>query len=167
MRLSYCLFCACRGRPRSGSGREWQDWGSYCIGRRLFFPAGPSAHRDVETPFFQVFGSGLCRVAAALRSVLRQSSLGLWASWALGSCAVASLPSWGFSWVPAWSAQMYAGKLFFWNTDGGNPPDEAVDDTAIRSIPAWVGEPSPKSLRSFPSTVYPRVGGGTSWTATK
>ena len=43
----------------------------------------------------------------------------------------------------------------------GNPPDEAVDDTAIRSIPAWVGELPSRAAGYSGCKVYPRVGGGT------
>ena len=45
----------------------------------------------------------------------------------------------------------------------GNRVDPQGRPTGGRSIPAWAGEPVPLPLSCHLSTVYPRVGGGTSY----
>ena len=43
----------------------------------------------------------------------------------------------------------------------GNPTDDAVGQTALRSIPACAGEPLQCKEESMNDKVYPRVCGGT------
>ena len=43
----------------------------------------------------------------------------------------------------------------------GNPDHQLPDHKPERSIPAWAGEPSRRGAPPGPSSVYPRVGGGT------
>ena len=43
----------------------------------------------------------------------------------------------------------------------GNPCHSKISGSAMRSIPAWAGEPMPGGADPYRGGVYPRVGGGT------
>ena len=124
-RILVCLPGAWRGKPRTWSGRGWPDWSSLYIGRRLFFPFGPSALGGGWPLFVRLSGSWPVRTRPS------------WSDGGHGRSHSRSLPVWTCSGTGCRGLLLSGHRGVCSDSCGGNSGVQGPGCAGVRIRPLW------------------------------